>query len=69
MEDTTYGPQDTLCGTRDTKYGTENITYGTEKRCFVVPAFRAPGQLTGRGAAGIAQFSNKMMNMKKDKIH
>ena len=40
----------------------------SDKWCFVVPAFRAPGQLTGRCAGGIAQFSNKIVKMKIDRI-
>ena len=68
-ENITYGAENTTYGAEDTAHGTENINYGTEKRCFVIPAFRAPGQLTGCGAAGIAQRSNKIVKMKIDNIH
>ena len=40
----------------------------SDKRCYVTPAFRAPGQLSGRCAGGLAQLSDKVIKTKMDKI-
>ena len=38
------------------------------KRCFVIPAFWGPDQLTGRSAGGLVQLSDKLVTNKIDKI-
>ena len=46
------------------KYFIDNFS---EMKCYVIPAHRTPGQLYGRCAGGLAQFSDKLLSVKHER--